>query len=251
MTRGRRRSSLLEPNFALLEQFVDHENFIVEEQLSIECDTMENALMGSGIEDIDFLKLDTQGTELFILQGAEKYLSDIGILGIFVELEFSPMYQDQPLFAEVDAFLRSKGFSLFDIDIPLGRKVRKTSDVSHSIASKGQVLWVHALYLKSSDEIESTVRTLEKALKFISIAELHQFSDVALSSLDIFHRNQIIDDDQFAEIKSCINKNKLFRPPELNLAWQIRLALVEYLVQRFPFIHKILRGIKMMIKGGR
>ena len=33
-----------------------------------------------------------------------------GVLAVDVEVEFSPMYEDQPLFAEVDKFLR-----LFDL----------------------------------------------------------------------------------------------------------------------------------------
>ena len=35
------------------------------------------------------------------------------------------MYNSQPLFAEVDTYLRGKGYSLFNIAVPLGKKARE------------------------------------------------------------------------------------------------------------------------------
>ena len=37
------------------------------------------------------------------------------VIGLEIEVEFEQMYIDQPLFNEVDAFVKEKGFSLFDI----------------------------------------------------------------------------------------------------------------------------------------
>ena len=50
--------------------------------------------------DLRFLKLDTQGSELAILEGAGRLLDDC--LGIEVEVEFAPLYIGQPLFTDVD-----------------------------------------------------------------------------------------------------------------------------------------------------
>src|SRR5262245_8184179 len=44
-------------------------------KLSIKTETADNFFRSQGLERIDFLKLDTQGTELEILKGARDYLS--------------------------------------------------------------------------------------------------------------------------------------------------------------------------------
>ncbi len=59
---------------------------------------------------VDVLKLDLQGYELYALQGAERLLDGVHI--IITEVEFIALYDDQPLFGDVDAYLRARGFAL-------------------------------------------------------------------------------------------------------------------------------------------
>lgn len=61
----------------------------------------------------DILKLDLQGYELEALKGCEKILP--GIKAITTEIEFVPLYNGQPLFGDIDVFLRSKGFYLLNL----------------------------------------------------------------------------------------------------------------------------------------
>ena len=58
----------------------------------------------------DLLKLDTQGSEAEILHHATKTLERCLI--IQCEVEFVPLYEEQPLFADVDRLLRGRGFML-------------------------------------------------------------------------------------------------------------------------------------------
>ena len=60
------------------------------------------------IQGCDLLKLDTQGSEAEILAHASETLKYCLI--VQTEVEFVPLYEDQPLFAEVDQCLRSHGF---------------------------------------------------------------------------------------------------------------------------------------------
>ncbi len=62
---------------------------------------------------IDVLKLDLQGYELQALKGAEGLLDRTHI--IITEVEFIAMYDGQPLFGDVDTYLRSKGFALHNL----------------------------------------------------------------------------------------------------------------------------------------
>jgi FkbM family methyltransferase len=73
--------------------------------------TMDLALRGVGIDAVDFIKLDTQGSELDILAGAEAVLAG-PVFAIELEVEFLPIYRGQPLFADVDAFMRARDLRL-------------------------------------------------------------------------------------------------------------------------------------------
>ena len=92
-------------------------------------------------QQIDCIKLDTQGSELEILQSGPKTLSRC--FAIQVEVEFQEIYKGQPLFAEVDSFLRSQGFALFDL-----QRHHWKHDVDISIESRGQLIFADALYMR-------------------------------------------------------------------------------------------------------
>jgi len=62
---------------------------------------------------IDIFKLDIQGYELEALRGANHLLKEIPL--VFTEVEFIPLYQNQPLFSDLEQFLRSCGFRLYNL----------------------------------------------------------------------------------------------------------------------------------------
>lgn len=55
------------------------------------------------------LKLDLQGYELIALQGAKHVLDRVDY--VLLETSFRPMYESEPLFEDVHAYLREVGFS--------------------------------------------------------------------------------------------------------------------------------------------
>jgi FkbM family methyltransferase len=63
--------------------------------------------------DIDILKLDLQGYELEALRGCGDLLTQIKT--ITTEVEFISLYEGQPLFADIDSFLRENGFRLYNL----------------------------------------------------------------------------------------------------------------------------------------
>lgn len=62
--------------------------------------------------EVDILKLDLQGYELEALKGAEKILDSVKL--VLIEVEFIPMYKNQPLFSDIDLFLRQHSFRLLN-----------------------------------------------------------------------------------------------------------------------------------------
>jgi FkbM family methyltransferase len=155
-------SSLLKPNYTLLRDFDSFEHaFEVVRETRVTTVPLDACLSEHGIPGANFLELDTQGSELDILQGAESQLRD-SVVGVQAEVEFAPMYESQPLFADVDAYLRPRGFQLFDLS---RYRVRRTSLPTAS-PLRGQLLWGHATYLRDHKLIES--REMREDLAFVA-----------------------------------------------------------------------------------
>lgn len=98
------------------------------------------------IEDLDFLKIDIQGAELEVFRNGTEKLADC--LVIQTEVEFLEMYKGQPLFADVDMFLRSLGFVLHRLDEIATRAIRPLIVENDPYAGLGQVLWADAVYVR-------------------------------------------------------------------------------------------------------
>jgi FkbM family methyltransferase len=77
--------------------------------LKVEGVTLDHAAGDPAVPAPDVLTLDTQGSELEILRGGARLLAET-ILAVVTEVEFQPMYDGQPLFGDVCAFMRDAGF---------------------------------------------------------------------------------------------------------------------------------------------
>jgi FkbM family methyltransferase len=64
--------------------------------------------------DIIFLKIDTQGYEKMVLDGADSFLKMVN--GIQLEMSLVPLYSNEVLFQEMILYLQSKGFSLYSLE---------------------------------------------------------------------------------------------------------------------------------------
>lgn len=77
--------------------------------------TLDEALAAAGISGSEplFLKIDTQGSEGRVLDGAERTLSQV--IGMRVEMSFASLYQGQPLFADLYARITALRFTPWDV----------------------------------------------------------------------------------------------------------------------------------------
>jgi FkbM family methyltransferase len=99
-------TSLLEPDESSLEAFpAFRNNAKVLEKISVNPRPLDSI---SEISDIDFLKLDVQGSELDCLQSGKDKL--VNCVLVQIEVSFITLYKNQPGLGEVDVFLRSIGF---------------------------------------------------------------------------------------------------------------------------------------------
>ncbi|CAO3362845.1 FkbM family methyltransferase [Azospirillum melinis] len=93
----------------------------------------------------ELLKIDTQGTELEILRGAERTLAERTV-AIVCEVEFAEVYRGQSLFSDVERFLRDRGFSFYGFSELHGRS-RKSLDKRRA-AGRERLLWSDAIFFK-------------------------------------------------------------------------------------------------------
>jgi FkbM family methyltransferase len=93
----------------------NNEVFVTKEVIKIKSLTLDAFVTQNQIDQIDILKMDTQGTEYQILEGASKFLGQNKISLIYLEIIIMPTYQDQKNLDEILLLLRRKGFVLYNL----------------------------------------------------------------------------------------------------------------------------------------
>jgi FkbM family methyltransferase len=83
--------------------------------VAVKVETLETFCNIHGINHIDILKIDTQGTELCILRGARCLLKLKQIEFLYLEITIVPTYVNQARFDEVFSLLYSFDYRLVDI----------------------------------------------------------------------------------------------------------------------------------------
>jgi hypothetical protein len=133
------------------------------------------------------LQVDVQGADLNVLQGATKILEK-SILAIQIEVEFSHLYQNQPLFADVDTYLQKRDFTLFDL--ASSYRVRSRSPICSRVRP-GQLLWADAFYFRDLLQ-EPAIQGSDdpqRLLKLACIADILNFPDYTLELLEYLTLN--------------------------------------------------------------
>ena len=90
------------------------------------------------VDEIDLLKIDTEGFEVQVLKGLSQKLGENKVKLVFAEVGFNPEQKQNTYFNDVNTFMYQHGFSLFGI----------YEMTNHSI-SKG-ITFANALYINNS-----------------------------------------------------------------------------------------------------
>lgn len=186
VTQGVDCSSLYPPNEPYLNRLaVLDEHIKLDFEVELETITLDQFCQQENIDEIDFLHLDIQGAELKVLEGATELMTR-SLLGIQSEVEFSPLYRNQPLFSDLDSYLRCQGFSLFDLmtDHPFCRCRRSISPI-YSSRRIGQLLWADALYFRDPmlENAHPITQHPQQIFKLACIADILDYPDYALELL--------------------------------------------------------------------
>jgi FkbM family methyltransferase len=142
---------------------------------TVQTTSLDRFVRENAIGGVDFIKMDIQGAELDVLQGGGQTLSSV--LAIVCEVEFVPLYKGQPLFGDVDAYLRERDFMFHKILGASGR-VMKPLARNGSVRFPMQLMWADALF--TCDVLEPRGLSATQLLKLAVLLDLYESHDVAL-----------------------------------------------------------------------
>lgn len=145
--------SLLRPDPAVIDLFTTISasapdgNFEVLRSVAVETTRLDD------LDDLraDYLKLDVQGSELEILRHGITKLTET--LVIECEVEFLPLYRDQPLFCDIQSFLRDQGFVLHKLIDCAGRPFRPYRQANPHLPMS-QLLWADAVFVRDFTRLD-------------------------------------------------------------------------------------------------
>ncbi len=113
---------------------------------------VQDLLRGRGIDDVDFIKIDVDGPDFLILRSLKSTLAGTRVLGVCVEVNFFGSDDpDDHSFHNVDRFLKSVGFELFDLSKRHYSTTALPAPYLHSVPSVsewGRILQGDAIYFR-------------------------------------------------------------------------------------------------------
>lgn len=141
------------------------------------------------VKSIDFLKIDVQGFELEVIRNGLSKLADAAVIQL--EVSFTPLYEGQPTFGEVDVFLRGMGF------VPHCFAALKRWPIAPCIVNGddamalNQLLEADVVYVR--DFTNASVAT-DRQLKIMALAAHHCYGsmDLAMKCVELLEKRGAI-----------------------------------------------------------
>jgi len=177
------------------------------EKIKVKIDTIDNQF-AKITGPIDYLKLDTQGSELDILKGAEQLLKKRSIKIIKVEVSTVPVYKQQAVFSDIDVYLKQFGYVLVDFKTYRnGNEMR----LHEHCAPCGDAFYV--VEEEGTPENKIKIGVMLLWLGYASLAN-NFFNSNMLEAQDVYILNKFGNESLGRRIKRLL---KLFIPPILHL----------------------------------
>ena len=164
-------------------------------ELEVPVTTLDMWCGENEVDRVDVLKLDVQGHELEILNGAHEVLRSAR--AVEVEVCFNPLFERAPLFGDVDSLLRQSGFVLWRLrdlaHYPLrgARGAPGSREFSHYhgfspvefSSPPGILSWANAHYVRKEMLLSEAGDTSDEALRDAVIANALCFHDLSTLAL--------------------------------------------------------------------
>ena len=157
------------------------------------------------------------------LNGSKDYLEHT--IGLQVEASFVELYDQQPLFNDVDMFMKSMNFQLMDIKRYFWK--RKQSNLFEH--KKGQLIFADTLYFKLPQDIINLKEIDENFLARVFCIYLsYGYLELAEELFQLLKKKELISIDSinnFRKILSTLSKNSIL--PNFKGKSRIRKIILE------------------------
>ena len=174
--------------------------------------TIDCYLEKKKITDVNFLKLDTEGNEHQILEGATNLLSSRSLFAVKSEVWLGPI-KDENEFSQMDTLLRKFNFQLFDMQfcryprnslpngVITGQKKMKSDGNTLGQFLTGDVIYIKDPIYLLNKNLDLFDWTDTNVLKLALIYNVYNCPDASLELL-IFYENNYASNLDFNELKN-------------------------------------------------
>jgi len=165
--------------------------------LSSKCITLDD-YFSHFRQNLDFLKIDTDGHDIEVLLGARKLFDQHRFLGAKIECQFhGPVHPQSNTFANIDIFMRERGFSLFDMSFYRYSRRDLPGKFLISVPAQtdiGQIMWADVYYFRDLGDEDYSKKwdaqfTDLDIIKLACLYELHNLHDCAIELLNVHHKS--------------------------------------------------------------
>jgi len=185
------------------------------DEITVNCERLDNFCKEAGRLPPDFIKLDTEGTELNVLCGGKSIIRK-HTLGIVSEIKFIRFSDTTTSFAALDQFLQESGFILFDV---------QTSRMSRTVerrfgGKKGAIDSAYVLYLRDyygfyrSHLNDRADLARSKLLNALALAVRFLYLDYAAELIDFGRDERLLTGDEARNLLQLYTGS-------IDLAWKI------------------------------
>ena len=169
------------------------------QELAVEKITVSEFLLREGVRSVDFVKIDTDGSDLEAAMSCEAAIRPANILGFLIESPFTGSHHPgQNTFHNIDRYMKEQGFLLFGITVNrysravLPRTFVYTAPYQTQL---GQPIWGDMLYLRdagspSYEAVWTSRLAVTKLLKLVCLFELFELPDCA-AEVVLRHRAEL------------------------------------------------------------
>lgn len=163
----------------------------------------------------DVLKVDTQGSELLVLQGAEQSLASVLVAEI--EVSFFRRYVGQPVFAEIEAWMNKRGFELVELHKLKRYRAANSLGIRRPVLGgaqrSGRVAYGDAIFMRAPDAILAAARDDGGASVLKAMVALLAYgkADHAAALLDA--GRELVPKDRFEAVRKALGSMKRILPP--------------------------------------
>ncbi|HYL89112.1 MAG TPA: FkbM family methyltransferase [Burkholderiales bacterium] len=167
-------TSLLEPNPRFISRY-RAERFLVDRVIKVATRPLDEVAPAPFGE---IIKLDTQGSEHEILEGAKRLL-DERCVAVFCEVEFFQVYRGQKTLSDIDVLLRQHGFALYGV-YPHYRSTKSLDPAREH--TEERLMWADAVFFRDPFDDLNAGKTLSpRAIDCLILAAwLTGFYDFAI-----------------------------------------------------------------------